>query len=160
AFVTKLNAGGTGLVYSTYLGGNSSDDGYGIAVDSSGDAYVTGFTSSSNFPTTASAFQTGLVGAQDAFVTKLNATGTGLMYSTYLGGSGSLGDQGYGIAVDSAGNAYVTGSTSSSDFPTVSGAFQTALVGLRSAFVTKLNDTGTRLAYSNFLGGSNFVDAG
>ena len=90
AFVTKLNATGTALVYSTYLGGNGDDYGHGIAVDGSGNAYVTGDTASTNFPTTAGAFQTSYGGGNgDAFVTKLNATGTALVYSTYLGGNGN-----------------------------------------------------------------------
>ena len=108
AFVTKLNATGTALVYSTYLGGSGDDHGIVIAVDASGNAYVTGHTASSNFPTTAGAYQAVYGGGRyDAFVTKLNATGTALVYSTYLGGSGE--DDGYGIAVDASGNAYVTG---------------------------------------------------
>src|SRR5207244_752963 len=108
------------LVYSTYLGGNQEDIGFGIAVDSTGSAYVTASTCSTNFPTTTGAFQTakpinnaGL--CSDAFVTKLNAAGNGLVYSTYLGGNG--GDGGLGIAVDSSGSAYITGETSSPDFP-------------------------------------------
>src|SRR5439155_1437094 len=124
-FVTKLNPTGATLVYSTYLGGSGSDEGRSIAVDASGNAYVTGNTVSSNFPTTAGAFQTkiGSSGFFDAFVTKLNPTGAALVYSTYLGGSGR--DEGVGIAVDTAGNAYVTGVTVSSNFPTTAGAFQT-----------------------------------
>ena len=115
--MTKLNATGTALVYSTYLGGNSNDYGRGIAVDGSGNAYVTGYTYSTNFPTTAGAFQTSHAsdgGDADAFVTKLNAGGAALVYSTYLGGNGD--DGGFGIVVDSAGNAYVTGDTASSNF--------------------------------------------
>jgi len=123
AFVTKLNPAGSALVYSTYLGGNGSNEfAFGIAVDSEGNAFVSGATDSTNFPTTAGAFQTTLGGATDAFVTKLNPTGSALVYSTYLGGSG--GDGGARIAVDSAGNAYVTGSAST-NFPTTPGAFQT-----------------------------------
>ncbi|PYN28613.1 MAG: cell surface protein, partial [Candidatus Rokuibacteriota bacterium] len=86
--MTKLNPTGTGLVYSTYLGGSGVDEGFGIAVDTLGNAYVTGFTSSTNFPTTAGAFQATFGGTEDAFVTKLNPMGAGLVYSTYLGGSG------------------------------------------------------------------------
>jgi beta-propeller repeat-containing protein len=158
-FVTKLNAAGNGLVYSTYLGGSNLDSifdgGSGIAIDSSGNAYVTGYTFSTNFPTTAGAFQTAFGGgAWDAFVTKLNAAGTGLVYSTYLGGNGT--DTGSGVAVDSSGNAYVTGGTSSTDFPTTAGAFQTAKPGITNAFVTKLNASGSGLLYSTYLGGSGF----
>ena len=123
--MTKLNAAGTALVYSTYLGGSNEDQGLGIAVDSAGNAYVTGETVSTNFPTTLGAFQTTLGGPGEAFVTKLNAVGTALAYSTYLGGNS--GDVGNGIAVDSAGNAYVTGETFSTNFPTTPGAFQTTL---------------------------------
>lgn len=148
------------LVYSTYLGGNSSDTAFGVAVDSSGNTYVTGLTGSTNFPT-ASPIQASLAsnGSSNAFVTKLNAAGDGIVYSTYLGGSGggllSQGDWGSGIAVDSTGNAYVTGFTFSSDFPTTSGAFQTAVPGSGVSFVAKLNAAGNALVYSTYLGGSN-----
>jgi hypothetical protein len=115
------------LFYSTYLGGSGNDQGLGIAVDSAGNAYVTGITGSTNFATTAGASQTIYGGgSEDAFVTKLNSTGSGLVYSTYLGGGGGFGnDEGRGIAVDPAGNAYVTGNTNSPNFPTTPGAFQT-----------------------------------
>src|SRR5439155_21659353 len=129
------------LVYSTYLGGNGDDEGQGIAVDSLGNAYVTGDTSSTNFPTTPGVFRTAYAGDRDAFVTKLNATGTGLVYSTYFGGNDH--DFGQGIAVDSVGNAYVTGDTASTNFPTTSGAAQAALRGSADAFITKLNPAGT-----------------
>ncbi len=111
------------LIYSTYLGGSSNDYANGIAVDSAGNAYVTGLTGSTDFPVTPGAFQTTFGGGIDAFVTKLNPSGTVLVYSTYLGGSSN--DYANGIAVDSAGNAYVTGDTSSTNFPTTPGAFQT-----------------------------------
>jgi hypothetical protein len=143
------------LSYSTFLGGSGSDQGVGIAVDSSGNAYVAGNTTSTDFPTTLGAFQPALRGFRAAFVTKLNPTGTALVYSTYLGGSGY--DFGYGIAVDSSGDAYVTGSTSSTDFPTTPGAFQTTCSGscLNSdGFVTELNPAGSALVYSTYLGGS------
>ena len=121
AFVSKLNSCGSALIYSTYLGGGGFDLGGGIAVDSSGNAYVTGSTQSSDFPTTAGALQTTLAGGDfDAFVSKLNSTGSALVYSTYLCGSSS--DGGDGIALDSSGNAYVTGSTQSCDFPTTAAA--------------------------------------
>jgi hypothetical protein len=141
------------LFYSTYLGGSSTDGGGGVAVDAAGNAYTTGITSSTNFPTTAGAFDTTGGGAGDAFVTKLNPTGSGLVYSTYFGGSND--DFGRGIAVDAMGNAYVTGSTASTDLPTTLGAFQTAFGGSRTdAFVMKLNPTGSGLVYSTYLGGS------
>jgi hypothetical protein len=167
AFVTKLNASGTALVYSTYLGGSGGEGfggvgGAGIAVDSAGNAYVTGGMGS-NFPTTAGAFQTTYSGGHnDAFVTKLNASGTALVYSTYLGGNASKGvvaQQGYGIAVDSTGNAYVTGQTSTTNFPTTTGAFQTTYGGAIEPFVTKLNASGTALVYSTYLGASHNTGA-
>jgi hypothetical protein len=152
-FVTKLNAAGTGLVYSTYLGSRGGDSISGIAVDGSGGAYITGSTNSTDFPTTLGAFQTTLRGARNAFVTKLNAAGTGLVYSTYVGGRG--GDYAYGIALGDSGAAYITGRTDSTNFPTTPGAFQTKLKGTSgNAFVTKLNASGSALVYSTYLGGS------
>src|SRR6266480_1519865 len=155
AFVAKFNAGGTALVYSTYLGGSGDEVGQGIAVDAAGHAYVTGFTVSTNFPTTAGAFQIDNAGSADAFVTKLNPAGSApLVYSTYLGGSDP--DVGQGIAVDAAGNAYVTGNTVSTNFPTTAGVFQIDNAGGADAFVTKLNPAGAApLVYSTYLGGSS-----
>jgi Ca2+-binding RTX toxin-like protein len=152
AFVSKLNASGSALAYSTYLGGSTDEQGYGIAVDASGSAYVIGRTDSSNFPVSAGAFDSTSNAFLDVFVSKLNATGSALAYSTYLGGKGN--DRAGGIAVDSSGNAYVTGYTSSADFPTTSGALDTSLNGNRDAYATKLNATGTGLTYSTYLGGS------
>jgi hypothetical protein len=154
-FVTKLNASGSGLVYSTYIGGSSQDYGYGIAVDGSGNAYVTGYTQSTNYDVTPGAFQTTNGGWFDVFVTKLNASGSGLVYSTYIGGSG--GDEGRGIAIDGSGNAYVTGYTNSTDYDVTSGAFQTTNGGWASSdvFVTKLNASGSGLVYSTYIGGSD-----
>jgi hypothetical protein len=140
AFVTKLNATGSGLLYSTYLGGDGGDGANAIAVDASGAAYVTGFTFATNFPTTAGAFDTSFGsannGGTDAFLTKLNASGSGLLYSTYLGGAGD--DSGTGIALDASGAAYVTGNTSSADFPTTN-AYDTTRNGSQDAFVAKLD---------------------
>ncbi len=153
AFVTKLNAAGNGLVYSTFLGGTNFDYGYAIALDSSGSAYVTGQTAGS-FPTTSGAFQTSFGGGtNDAFVTKLNAAGSGLVYSTYVGGSDF--DQATGIAVDTSGNASITGQTASTDFPTHN-AFQGAASTNSDAYVTRLNAAGTGLVYSSYLGGSQY----
>jgi hypothetical protein len=157
AVVAKLNPSGSALVYSTYLGGGSTEHGEGIAVDADGNAYVTGRTSSADFPTTPGAFQTtkaSNTSSHAAFVTKLNPTGSGLAYSTYLAGTGS--DRGVAIAIDafSNPNAYVTGRASSTDFPTTPGAFQMAAAGLREAFVTKLNPSGSTLVYSTYLGGA------
>ncbi len=159
AFVTKLNAAGTALVYSSYVSGSDSDEATAIALDTGGNAYITGDTTSADFPTTVGALQTASqsMGQPTGFVTKLNAGGTALAYSTYLGGSSV--DKGAGIAVDRSGNAYVTGSTSSPDFPTTVGAFQTTPPGPNSAFVAKLNAGGTALVYSTYLGGNN-SDAG
>ena len=157
AFVTKLNPAGTALVYSTFLGGSSGGLGSGIAVDSSGDAYVTGSTSSTDFPTVNPLQATKHAVDGTAFVAKLNAAGSALLYSTYLGGS--LTDNGASIAVDSFGNALVTGSTQSTDFPTMN-PLQASLSGIGDAFVTKLNATGSALVYSTYLGGSQAAAPG
>jgi hypothetical protein len=124
------------LIYSTYLGGNLDDAGNSIAVDNAGNAYVTGNTNSNNFPTK-NPLQPANGGSSTAFVTKINAAGSALVYSTYLGGSG--GDSSYGIAVDSAGNAYVTGFTASTNFPTKN-PLQPANAGALDAFVAKIKD--------------------
>jgi len=157
-FVAKLSASGAALVYATYLGGSSFDVGYGVVADAAGSAYVTGITSSSDFPTTAGAFDTTYNGGGDTFVTKLDASGAALGYSTYLGGNSvdSGESDGSGIALDGAGNAYLTGGTSSSDFPTTAGAFDTTYNGVGDAFVTKLNASGAALSYSTYLGGSSY----
>ena len=152
AFVLKLNPSGSGLVYSTFVGGSHLEGGQFIAVDGDGNAYVAGITGSKNFPTTPGAFQIANAGGPDAFVAKINPAGSGLVYSTYLGGSGNEG-WAPGLAVDGDGNAYVTGSTDSTDFPTTPGAFQIANAGGRDAFVAKLNPAGSALVYSSYLGG-------
>lgn len=152
AFVLKLNADGSELVYSTFLGGNAADAGNGIALDGAGNAYVTGNTDSANFPTMVAA-QNALGGGSDAFVTKLNATGSALVYSTFLGGSEI--DFGFAIAVDAAGSAYVTGQTDSANFPTAQ-PLQGEYQGGTDGFVSKLNGAGNGLVYSTFLGGSDF----
>jgi hypothetical protein len=154
-FVTKLDASGSKLVYSSYLGGSGQDQGSGIAVDQSGDAFITGFTQSTNFPVSPSAFQAACgnpSACENAFVTAINSTGSALMYSTYLGGSY---DQGYGITVDSSDSAYVTG-FAEAGFPTTPGAFQPTYAGGSDAFVTKINSMGSTLIYSTYLGGSNY----
>lgn len=155
AFVTKLNAAGSALLYSTFLGGSLFDYGAGIAVDAAGSAFVTGSTNSTNFPTTASALQPSkfsVLGDRDAFVVKLDVSGSALAYSTYVGGSGQ--DYGRSIAVDAYANAYVTGYTDSANFPTTANALQPAKGGGDDAFVAKLNGSGTALAHSTYLGGS------
>lgn len=151
-FVTKLDPNGGALVYSTYLGGSGDDQATHIAIDSAGNSYITGVTGSIDFPTTLGAYQTSLGGSNDAFVVKLNSTGTALVYSTYLGGTDN--DVGNSIAVDSSGNVYLVGQTSSADFPISAGAFQTTPGGNGDAFVTELSNDGTALVYSTLLGGS------
>jgi Beta-propeller repeat len=156
-FVVKIGARGGRPFYSTYLGGMDQDVSRGIAVDAAGSAFIAGYTYSSNFPAVSPA-QTCQASANfsDAFVTKLNPQGQAAVYSTCLGGTSS--DQGFGIAVDSAGSAYVTGSTKSADFP-VTTYFQRFLNGNNpastssDAFVTKLSPAGNTLVYSSFLGG-------
>jgi uncharacterized repeat protein (TIGR01451 family) len=157
AFVAKLTSTGQ-VYYATYLGGNGEDSATSIAVDASGDAFVGGNTSSSNFPTTPGAYAAAYAGNQDAFIAKLNPTGSSLVYATYLGGS--LPDSLNGLTIDAAGNCYVTGSTESLDFPVTLGAFSTSKLSSNSSgFVTKLIATGTSLVYSTFLGG-NLNDSG
>jgi hypothetical protein len=152
AFVAKLTPDGSAFVYSTYLGGSGENSGRGIAVDANGSAYLTGFTTTSDFP------QTTVVSAvtSGAFVTKVSPSGTSLSYSIILGGTN--GAVGAGIAVNSPGNAFVVGNTQSSDFPTTAGAVQTSFGGTvggdGDAFVTKVNVDGKSLAYSTYLGGS------
>lgn len=150
-FVAKLNAAGSALSYSTLLGGSGLDYCSGIAVDASGDAYVSGTTYSANFPVK-SALQATLRGTASVFVAKLNPTGASLFYSTYLGGSGA--DLGNAIAVDSSGEAYVAGAASSSDLPVTAGVFQNVLNGVYNAFVFKLSPAGS-LVYCTYLGGSS-----
>jgi len=164
AFVAKLNPKGTALVYSTYLGGSLNTYAYGLAVDASGDAYVTGSTFATNFPVTSGVYQTTNKTANagyTTFVTKVNPSGTALVYSSYLGGGGNgagTGETGNAIALDASGNVYIAGITYSASFPTTAGAFQTtnpaAANGIETGFVSKLNSTATALVYSTFLGGS------
>jgi len=151
AFVTKINAAGSARVYSTYLGGSGDDGGFSIAVDSSENAYVTGYTSSTDFPTI-NPLQASNGGGEDAFVTKINAAGSARVYSTYLGGSGT--DRGQSIAVDGSDNAYVTGITSSTNFPTSNPLQPVKGGGVQDAFVTKINTAGSAYVYSTYLGGS------
>jgi Beta-propeller repeat len=156
AFVTKLDPSGK-IVYSTYLGGSNSDVAVGIAVDAQGDAYVAGTTSSSNFPVTAGAFQTTpLNNSTHAFILKLNPSGSSLIFSTLVGGSGI--ESVAGIRIDAAGNVFLAGGASSADFPVTSGAFQTAAskaanpaMPLSHGFVLKLNAMGSALSYSTYL---------
>ncbi len=151
AFVAKINASGSSLLYLTYLGGSKSDGSLGIAIDSQGKAYIAGYTGSPDFPTVAP-IQSKHGGGYDVFVSKLSADGSRLVYSTFLGGSG--GEGAAGIAVDGSGNAYVTGFTGSPDFPTAH-PLQASLHGPFDVFVSKLSPDGRRLIYSTFVGGSN-----
>jgi predicted extracellular nuclease len=159
-FVSKFSPTGT-LVYSTFIGGIGTDEGAGVAVDSSGNAYVTGRTTSVDFPV-ANAYQSALGGSQDAFLTKLNANGNGLVFSTFLGGNSNpngisfTGEFGYAVAVDSANSAYVTGYAVSTNFPVVN-AFQSTGGGAKDdVFVTKFAANGASLVYSTYLGGADF----
>jgi hypothetical protein len=157
-FITKLNQNGSALQWSTLMGGNSGGDfGTAIALDSSQNVYVAGSAYSSNFPVTAGAYQTILAGDSDVFVAKMNSSGSAPVYATFLGGNSW--DYGYGIAVDSMGFAYVTGTTSSPNFPTTGGAYQTGLNGYQDAFAAKLNQTGTSLVYSTFVGSFSYGSA-
>ena len=156
AFVAKINDNVVpSLIYSTLLGGTSPDEGYGIAVDATGRAYVTGWTESNSSPFTGGpGFDTSYGGGKDVFVVRFNAAGNALDYATYLGGGDD--EAGLGIAVDGSNNAYLTGYTASGTFPTTPGAFDTSHGdggGTDDAFIAKLDDTGTALTFSTFLGG-------
>ena len=150
-FVSKLNPAGSGLVYSTFIGGSALDSCSGLAIDASGSAYLTGTTYSTDFPTQ-TPLQGSLLGNANAFVAKLNPAGSALVYSTFLGGSST--DESNGIAIDSSGAVYVAGDTSSPDFPVTYGSVQLTLNGSYNAFVAKLSSSGAALVYSTFLGGS------
>jgi uncharacterized protein (TIGR03437 family) len=160
AFVTKLNPAGTALVYSTYLGGSGTsfygDSASGLVVDASGNAYLTGGAASADFPVTQGAFQTtnNSQAGNNAIVTKLNPAGSALVYSTYLGGSGS--DSSNGLALDGSGNAYIAGRATSTDFPVTPAAIQTTNHSENGSnvFVAELNPAGAALLYSTYLGGS------
>ena len=143
--------------YTTYLGGSGTDSIHGVAVDDTGNAYFVGQTSSADFPIVAGAYQPALAGTANAFITKIAPDGTSLIYSTYLGGSGT--DNGIAIQIDSSGFAYVTGSTTSADFPTAS-PYQSALAGTQDAFVTKLSTDGSALVFSTYLGGATGTTTG
>ncbi len=166
AWIAKLDSNGDSLVYASYLGG-SGDEGYpnstsftahgGIAIDSAGDAFVTGQTTSSNFPTTSGAYETSKIGTTDAFVSEVSPDGSSLVFSSYIGATGNT--KGHGIAVDVNGQVYVTGETDATSFPTAGGAFQTSNGGLTDAFALSLDPTGSSLVYSTYLGGT-YADYG
>ncbi len=151
AFVLKLNSNGSALIYSTFIPGNGRDYGIDIVIDSTGNAYVTGFTTSANFPTTYGAFDNSFNSVIDVFVLKLNQNGSTIIYSTFIGGSNS--DLGSGILIDDFGNAFVTGFTESSDFPNSTNAYDNSLNGYRDVFILKLNQTGSSLNFSTYIGG-------
>jgi len=152
-YVAKINPQGSALVYSTYLGGSDSDFGWGIAVDEKGAAYITGSTYSPDFPTKNPVQKNHAGGNSDAFITKINAKGSALVYSTYHGGSGY--DYGSGITVDKKDSAYVTGGTESTDFPTKK-PIQKKNGGDQDSFITKIHKKGKRLIYSTYHGGSDY----
>ena len=154
AFVTKLTPAGT-LAYSTFLGGNGNEHVGGIAVDTTGQVFLAGGTYSTNYPVLF-AVQANNGGGQDAFVTRLNNTGSAINYSTYLGGNGIGVEQANGVAVDASGNVHVVGSTVSTNFPVTAGALQTAYQGGADAFVLKIHGPTGLLMYSTFLGGTGF----
>ncbi|MCX7696082.1 MAG: SBBP repeat-containing protein [Bacteroidales bacterium] len=151
-FVTKINPSSNSLVYSTYIGGSGNDYGYDIAINSNGEAFVVGYSSSTDYPITSGVIQNTFAGIFDVVVTALNSSGTDLLFSTYLGGSNE--DIGYGIYIDGAGKIYLTGITNSTNFDITPGAFQTTLAGNYDVFVTKMGGNGTSLIYSTYLGGT------
>lgn len=153
AFFLKVTADGTDLLYSTFLGGSDLDGARAISRDPQGNFYITGQTWSADFPITTNAPDPTHNGLRDAFVTKLNPSGTAILYSTFLGGA--VQEQGMAIVVDAAGQATVAGWTNSANFPTTSGAYDEIYNGAFDGFVTRLNSSGTALIYSTFLGGSN-----
>ncbi|MGQ9554937.1 MAG: SBBP repeat-containing protein [Anaerolineae bacterium] len=154
AFITKFSPAGDSLAYSTFLGGSGADYGRAIAVDTRLNTYISGYTSSSDFPVTDKALATGYNGGLfDAFVVKVDASGGQLVYSTFLGGTAD--DYGRAIVVDRMGNAYITGNTYSTDFPTTADAYDNSHNGSGDAFVARVNADGTTLTYTSFLGGAS-----
>jgi hypothetical protein len=152
-FVLKLNQNGSSIIYSTFIGGSSQDTGHSIAINTIGEAFLTGITESVNFPFSPNAYDKTYHGYFDVFVLKLNSDGSMLNYSTYIGGSAA--EQGFDIAVDKIGNAFVTGEANSSDFPTTTNAFNNSVIGSYDVFVLKLNHNGSSIIYSTFVGGIN-----
>lgn len=151
-YVAKINPNGTSLIYSTYIGGNESENANDAVLDANGNVFITGTTFSSNYPVTQGSIQQTLSGNRDAFITKLNASGSALIYSTYLGGNNI--DDGRAISIDPSGNAYVTGLTRATDFPVTSGAFGQNYNENTDAFLSKIDASGNQLIYSTYLGGS------
>ncbi len=156
AFLLKVDPSGKTLLYSTYLGGGSTDEAWGVAVDPAGGVYVAGDTNSDSFPVTNGVFQKTRSGGYDAFLTKFAADGT-LVFSTFLGGKGD--DRAFAIAVDAAGNSYLTGNTHSDEFPVSATVLQTARSGGDDGFVVKMNANGSNAIFSTYLGGSSDENA-
>ena len=152
AIVAKLDASATRLVYTAILGGSDSEVGFGVGVDSGGNAYISGTTRSRDFPTTPGAFQRQWKGSDDVYISKLNAAGTALIYSTFLGGSGT--DSSYRFAVDAAGNAFVAGETRSRDLPVTANAIKADLTSQHELFLSRLEPSGAALTFSTYLGGT------
>jgi hypothetical protein len=153
-FVVKINSIGSRLVYSTYIGGSSDDKGEGIVLDTKGNAYVVGYTKSTDFPITPGAHDNSFNGAGDIFSFKLNSSGSILVYSTYIGGTD--GDVAHDIGIDPFGNAYIIGWTYSTDFPKSSGVYDPTHNGETDCIIFKLNQSGNKLDYSTFVGGTSF----
>ncbi|MEA3558977.1 MAG: SBBP repeat-containing protein, partial [Candidatus Thermoplasmatota archaeon] len=150
--VTKLATNGMSLVYSTFIGSNDDETGYGIDLDSSGNAYITGETRSSNFPTTSGAYDRTYGGSGDCFVVKLSSSGGSLSYSTFFGGSSS--DTGYSLVLDRSNQAHITGQTDSSSFPTTNNAYDSSYAGNTDAFISVISSNGATMMNSTFVGGS------
>ncbi len=152
AFITKIDPSGSAIAYSTYFGGSESDGGEAVAVDNTGRVYITGRTAYTDFPMVNPIQATHSGGYWDVFVTKINSSGSAVLFSTYLGGTDS--DEGYAMALDASGAVYVTGYTLSTDFPTLSAIQPVYGGGYYDAFITKIDTVGFAIAYSTFLGGS------
>ena len=156
AFVLKFDIDNSELYYSTFIGGNGHDDSTSFKIDSSGNAYISGYTSSPDFPTTFGVYDNTYNGGEyDFFLCKLNSEGTSLDFSTFIGGGAQ--DKGHGIDIDIEGNAYLTGTTHSSDFPTSSGCYDGSYNGMNEGVALKLNSDGSELIYSTFIGGTGSV---
>lgn len=153
AFVFKLTPDGSGMVYSTFLGGSGNDRGTSLSVDASGTVFVGGYTDSADFPTTAGVPATTISVGPDAFIARLDPTGANLDYATYLGGSGA--DYGQALGLDSAGNVYIAGRTNSTDLPTVPGSYNMAINGGTDVFIAKLDAGGAVFDYLTYLGGTS-----